>query len=48
MQLLRQRWQDPQTGLDGVAEGTYDVFLSFPDPTHPNSVAVGMCKPKRL
>ncbi|XP_019353093.2 aminopeptidase NAALADL1 [Alligator mississippiensis] len=40
VQLLRQRWQDPQTGLDGVAEGTYDVFLSFPDPTHPNSVAV--------
>uniref|UniRef100_A0A7M4E732 Aminopeptidase NAALADL1 n=1 Tax=Crocodylus porosus TaxID=8502 RepID=A0A7M4E732_CROPO len=43
VQLLRQRWQDPQTGLDGAAEGTYDVLLSFPDPKRPNSVSV--CPP---
>ncbi|XP_053134022.1 aminopeptidase NAALADL1 [Hemicordylus capensis] len=40
VQLLLSRWQDPRTGLDKATEVKYDVFLSFPDPEKPNSVAV--------
>ncbi|XP_063002312.1 aminopeptidase NAALADL1 [Elgaria multicarinata webbii] len=40
VKLMLNRWQDPAFGLDNVTEVRYDVFLSFPDPTKPNSVAV--------
>nr|XP_060616071.1 aminopeptidase NAALADL1 [Anolis sagrei ordinatus] len=40
VQLLLTRWKDPQSGLDNATEVQYDVFLSFPDPEKPNSVAV--------
>ncbi|XP_074861685.1 aminopeptidase NAALADL1 [Carettochelys insculpta] len=42
VKLLLSRWQDPQTGLDSTSEDVYSVFLSFPDPQRPNSVAVGV------
>uniref|UniRef100_A0A670JZK8 Aminopeptidase NAALADL1 n=1 Tax=Podarcis muralis TaxID=64176 RepID=A0A670JZK8_PODMU len=41
VQLILKAWRDPQTGLDSAMEGQYEVFLSFPDPEKPNSVAVG-------
>ncbi|XP_044304287.1 aminopeptidase NAALADL1 [Varanus komodoensis] len=40
VQLLLSRWRDPGFGLDQATEARYDVFLSFPDPEKPNSVAV--------
>uniref|UniRef100_A0A8C3T728 Aminopeptidase NAALADL1 n=1 Tax=Chelydra serpentina TaxID=8475 RepID=A0A8C3T728_CHESE len=40
VKLLLSRWQDPQIGLDSASEDVYGVFLSFPDPQRPNSVAV--------
>uniref|UniRef100_A0A8C0J9Y8 Aminopeptidase NAALADL1 n=1 Tax=Chelonoidis abingdonii TaxID=106734 RepID=A0A8C0J9Y8_CHEAB len=43
VKLLLSRWQDPQIGLDSASEDVYGVFLSFPDPQRPNSVAVGVC-----
>ncbi|XP_034954737.2 aminopeptidase NAALADL1 [Zootoca vivipara] len=42
VQLILKAWRDPQTGLDSATEGQYEVFLSFPDPEKPNSVAVVM------
>uniref|UniRef100_A0A670JZP3 Aminopeptidase NAALADL1 n=1 Tax=Podarcis muralis TaxID=64176 RepID=A0A670JZP3_PODMU len=42
VQLILKAWRDPQTGLDSAMEGQYEVFLSFPDPEKPNSVAVVM------
>uniref|UniRef100_H9GBB3 Peptidase M28 domain-containing protein n=1 Tax=Anolis carolinensis TaxID=28377 RepID=H9GBB3_ANOCA len=41
VQLLLNHWRDPKSGLDNATEVQYDVFLSFPDPDKPNSVAVG-------
>ncbi|XP_025032847.1 N-acetylated-alpha-linked acidic dipeptidase-like protein [Python bivittatus] len=40
VQLLLQRWSDPESGLDKATEIQYDVFLSFPDPERPNRVTV--------
>lgn len=43
VQLLLNRWKDPETGLDNATEAVYEVFLSFPDSERPNNVAVGEC-----
>ncbi|XP_036619536.1 aminopeptidase NAALADL1 [Trichosurus vulpecula] len=40
VQLLLQRWQDPESGLDSVEEGVYEVLLSFPSQEQPNTVRV--------
>ncbi|MBN3309437.1 NALDL protein, partial [Amia calva] len=40
VQLMLQRWRDVETGLDEAWTQTYSVFLSFPNKTNPNSVAV--------
>lgn len=41
MQLLLQRWQDPESGLDSAKASTYEVLLSFPSQERPNRVAIG-------
>lgn len=41
MQLLLQRWQDPQSGLDSARTTEYEVLLSFPSEEQPNRVDVG-------
>ncbi|KAM3611951.1 uncharacterized protein V6R79_026319 [Siganus canaliculatus] len=40
VQLMLERWQDPNTGLDQAWREEYEVFLSFPDPDNPNKVTV--------
>lgn len=41
VQLMLQRWKDPETGLDDAWREEYMVYLSFPDPKQPNKVTVG-------
>ncbi|XP_043931298.1 aminopeptidase NAALADL1 [Protopterus annectens] len=38
--LILERWKDPNSGLDEAKKDTYDVYLSFPDAEKPNNVAV--------
>ncbi|XP_047548593.1 aminopeptidase NAALADL1 [Lutra lutra] len=40
VQLLLQRWQDPESGLDAAEAPAYEVLLSFPSQEQPNRVAV--------
>uniref|UniRef100_A0A4X2K2Y8 Aminopeptidase NAALADL1 n=1 Tax=Vombatus ursinus TaxID=29139 RepID=A0A4X2K2Y8_VOMUR len=40
VQLLLQRWQNPESGLDAAGEGVYEVLLSFPSREQPNTVRV--------
>ncbi|XP_051923665.1 aminopeptidase NAALADL1 [Hippocampus zosterae] len=40
VQLMLNRWRDPETGLDRVWREEYMVYLSFPDPDKPNKVTV--------
>ncbi|XP_076010464.1 aminopeptidase NAALADL1 [Genypterus blacodes] len=40
VQLMLERWQDPETGLDQAWREEYMVYLSFPDPKNPNKVTV--------
>ncbi|XP_004618460.2 aminopeptidase NAALADL1 [Sorex araneus] len=40
VQLLLQRWRDPESGLDAAEAPQYEVLLSFPREGQPNSVAV--------
>ena len=41
VQLLLQRWQDPESGLDSARTTEYEVLLSFPSGEQPNRVDVG-------
>lgn len=41
VQLMLNRWKDPETGLDQAWREEYMVYLSFPDPDKPNKVTVG-------
>lgn len=41
VQLMLNRWQDPNTGLDNAWREEYLVYLSFPDSKRPNKVTVG-------
>lgn len=45
VQLLLQRWQDPESGLDLAEASSYEVLLSFPSPEQPNQVAIGEVLP---
>uniref|UniRef100_A0AAV2MN37 Uncharacterized protein n=1 Tax=Knipowitschia caucasica TaxID=637954 RepID=A0AAV2MN37_KNICA len=40
VELMLKRWKDPDSGLDSAWREDYSVYLSFPDPEHPNSVTV--------
>uniref|UniRef100_A0AC11BWA7 N-acetylated alpha-linked acidic dipeptidase like 1 n=1 Tax=Ovis aries TaxID=9940 RepID=A0AC11BWA7_SHEEP len=40
VQLLLQRWQDPESGLDSARTTEYEVLLSFPSEEQPNRVDV--------
>ncbi|XP_059193509.1 aminopeptidase NAALADL1-like [Centropristis striata] len=40
VQLMLNRWQDKETGLDQAWREEYLVYLSFPDPKKPNKVTV--------
>ncbi|XP_020020372.1 aminopeptidase NAALADL1 [Castor canadensis] len=40
VQLLLQRWRDPESGLDSAVTSTYEVLLSFPSQEQPNLVEV--------
>ncbi|KAI4530099.1 hypothetical protein MG293_019955 [Ovis ammon polii] len=40
VQLLLQRWQDPESGLDSARTAEYEVLLSFPSEEQPNRVDV--------
>ncbi|EQB77746.1 N-acetylated-alpha-linked acidic dipeptidase-like protein [Camelus ferus] len=40
VQLLLQRWQDPESGLDSAGTSEYEVLLSFPSQEQPNHVDV--------
>ncbi|XP_061059605.1 aminopeptidase NAALADL1 [Eubalaena glacialis] len=40
VQLLLQRWQDPESGLDSAGTSEYEVLLSFPSQEQPNRVDV--------
>ncbi|KAF4009872.1 hypothetical protein G4228_001235 [Cervus hanglu yarkandensis] len=40
VQLLLQRWQDPESGLDSARTTEYEVLLSFPSGEQPNRVDV--------
>lgn len=40
VQLMLERWQDPETGLDEAWREEYSVYLSFPNPNNPNKVTV--------
>ncbi|XP_015974911.2 aminopeptidase NAALADL1 isoform X3 [Rousettus aegyptiacus] len=40
VQLLLQRWRDPESGLDSAGTSTYEVLLSFPSQEQPNRVAI--------
>ncbi|XP_059193512.1 aminopeptidase NAALADL1-like [Centropristis striata] len=40
VQLMLNRWQDKETGLDLAWREEYLVYLSFPDPKNPNKVTV--------
>lgn len=44
VQLLLQRWQDPESGLDSARTTEYEVLLSFPSEEQPNRVDVGECR----
>lgn len=43
VQLLLQRWQDAESGLDSAETFEYEVLLSLPSQEQPNSVTVGEC-----
>lgn len=45
MQLLLQRWKDPESGLDSAEAFTYEVLLSFPSQEQPNVVDIGEVLP---
>ena len=45
MQLLLQRWKDPESGLDSAEASTYEVLLSFPSQEQPNVVDIGEVLP---
>ncbi|KAM8815087.1 aminopeptidase NAALADL1 [Rhynchonycteris naso] len=40
VQLLLQRWRDPESGLDSAEASAYEVLLSFPRREQPNRVAI--------
>ncbi|XP_069499170.1 aminopeptidase NAALADL1 [Ambystoma mexicanum] len=40
VKLIMNRWQDKDTGLDEAKDEWYHAFLSFPNASQPNSVAV--------
>nr|XP_039327403.1 aminopeptidase NAALADL1 [Saimiri boliviensis boliviensis] len=40
VQLLLQRWRDPESGLDSAEAPKYEVLLSFPSQEQPNLVHV--------
>ncbi|XP_037002338.2 aminopeptidase NAALADL1 [Artibeus jamaicensis] len=40
VQLLLQRWRDPESGLDSAEASTYQVLLSFPSQEQPNRVTI--------
>ncbi|XP_061623395.1 aminopeptidase NAALADL1 [Phyllopteryx taeniolatus] len=40
VQLMLERWQDPESGLDQAWREEHMVYLSFPDPDRPNKVTV--------
>ncbi|XP_054426596.1 aminopeptidase NAALADL1 [Pteronotus mesoamericanus] len=40
VQLLLQRWRDPESGLDSAEASAYEVLLSFPSQEQPNRVTV--------
>ncbi|XP_077378479.1 aminopeptidase NAALADL1 isoform X2 [Festucalex cinctus] len=40
VQLMLNRWRDPETGLDQAWREEFMVYLSFPDPDRPNKVTV--------
>ncbi|XP_065385482.1 aminopeptidase NAALADL1 isoform X3 [Macaca fascicularis] len=40
VQLLLQRWKDPESGLDSAEAFTYEVLLSFPSQEQPNVVDI--------
>uniref|UniRef100_A0A2I2Y4K4 Aminopeptidase NAALADL1 n=1 Tax=Gorilla gorilla gorilla TaxID=9595 RepID=A0A2I2Y4K4_GORGO len=40
VQLLLQRWKDPESGLDSAGASTYEVLLSFPSQEQPNVVDI--------
>uniref|UniRef100_A0A8I3W574 Aminopeptidase NAALADL1 n=1 Tax=Callithrix jacchus TaxID=9483 RepID=A0A8I3W574_CALJA len=40
VQLLLQRWRDPESGLDSAEASNYEVLLSFPSQEQPNLVHV--------
>uniref|UniRef100_A0A2K5QCD0 Aminopeptidase NAALADL1 n=1 Tax=Cebus imitator TaxID=2715852 RepID=A0A2K5QCD0_CEBIM len=40
VQLLLQRWRDPESGLDSAEASKYEVLLSFPSQEQPNLVHV--------
>ncbi|KAF6105006.1 N-acetylated alpha-linked acidic dipeptidase like 1 [Phyllostomus discolor] len=40
VQLLLQRWRDPESGLDSAEASTYEVLLSFPSQGQPNRVTI--------
>ncbi|XP_003274226.2 aminopeptidase NAALADL1 [Nomascus leucogenys] len=40
VQLLLQRWKDPESGLDSAEASTYEVLLSFPSQEQPNVVDI--------
>ncbi|KAG8522717.1 Aminopeptidase NAALADL1 [Galemys pyrenaicus] len=40
VQLLLQRWRDPESGLDSAQASQYEVLLSFPGREQPNRVDV--------
>uniref|UniRef100_A0A2K6AG66 Aminopeptidase NAALADL1 n=1 Tax=Mandrillus leucophaeus TaxID=9568 RepID=A0A2K6AG66_MANLE len=45
VQLLLQRWKDPESGLDSAEAFTYEVLLSFPSQEQPNVVDIAMTLP---
>jgi hypothetical protein len=47
VQLLLQRWRDPESGLDSAVTSTYEVLLSFPSQEQPNLVEVGKVLPNQ-
>ncbi|XP_062053752.1 aminopeptidase NAALADL1 [Lepus europaeus] len=40
VQLLLQRWRDPESGLDAAATNEHEVLLSFPSSEQPNLIRV--------
>ncbi|KAK2100193.1 Aminopeptidase naaladl1 [Saguinus oedipus] len=45
VQLLLQRWRDPESGLDSAEASKYEVLLSFPSQEQPNLVHIGEVLP---